>query len=291
MAAQEIFFFLNRGAASYKQNQAQWLKMFFILMLAFADFCFSSIFFLAFVMPNTISWCRIEAFLFESFRLASVLWTFANCLFWFMESVSLRSKELVIQSKEVQKVKLLFGLSICGCWGFPIVAMAFFQINPQYFEIDEKGVDLPWCSISDKSGQWIAFSFTPLALVWFTNLLFFFLHLYLTPKDKRQDKEVRILNWWFGGYVLGFTLVWTPHMIDRMLRMRHIQSFDLLVIHTFTEPLQGFLNAVVYTLIRCMLPRPSEEVYVLHNRKVISYRESAPLLPVQPMNVPQTNDN
>jgi len=278
MAGKEIHRYMKGSSDDELQKKIQQLKTTFILTLAFADICFSSIFWGAFFETGTGTRCEIEAILFEFFALSSVLWTCTNCYFWFMESAYLRTPSCnrISESEEIRKMIYLLGISVIVCWGFPIIGTTIFFVYPS-LEVNQQDFDLMWChyrNVSFKSWQWIGFSFAPLLLGWLFNVTLLVLHTKSgcshNKDENKEEKEITRsktgLDIWFWGYTGGFLFVWTGHIVDRLLLSQGIHNSWLMLFHAFTEPLQGFINALVYVLVLWKQHHGAEYESLLENQ-------------------------
>jgi len=244
------------------QARIRTLNMLFIVTLATTDLI--NVFNYPLALANGIhEVCLFQAGLMQVDQLASVLWTFPVCFFFFTITGSYTNGNQD-QEKVASKCKTLWIIANGVCWGFPVATLISVLNNNSF------GKSGNWCWIKPElKYEWWLFFYGELILVWIGNITLLVLHY---RRNQRTYVPIaKAMNRMLAGYVWVFIIAWTFAVVDRTLMTIGKQNEIISFLHEILEPLQGSLNFAVYFYVHKVLKFriiPEEESLQIEGHKI-----------------------
>jgi len=126
------------------------------------------------------------------------------------------------------------------CWGIPLAVVIACLSTGKY------GYNGAWCFIHDPKGIFPLFYYVPLIIVFLINLVI--LVLVRVKISKHSQSAVAKMNVLVSFYLLAFVTSQFFAVLNTIQGALAPQSpiFILYILHATFQPLQGFLNCIVY---------------------------------------------
>ncbi|KAL0491270.1 cyclic AMP receptor-like protein [Acrasis kona] len=221
-----------------------------IVYLSFADLLASSSYLIRFSkLDESGPWCLIEATFMCTFELCSVLWSSCICVHLLLNVL------FANKGKWLKWSELIYHII---SWGLPLIWTITLFFNHRF------GQATNWCWLkSDEDVQsfgWRFFTFLPIYCCMFFNLTVYVVVLVALRRllsnkqmsvifsNAGRRRELRALLA-FSFVMLAFFITWIPPFFNRMwetIHRRESEIFWLNMTQAITNPLQGFMNMVLY---------------------------------------------
>ncbi|GLD96153.1 hypothetical protein PINS_up004831 [Pythium insidiosum] len=197
--------------------------------------------------------CYVQAFLLQYFYLASYLWT--ACFAFHLYQI------IVVRNEYPER--LLWHYRVIG-WGIPGATIAFLVLRQLTGHLGVGAADRRWCWISvhtvddvatwQREGAWqqLLLFYVPIGVIFLFNAVMYRLILRFLAFDPMRDRLKRRIVF----YLVVFFLcsIWgVINRIVQFVRHDHEPSSFLTLMECICDPLQPFLNAVVYGTNRSSL--------------------------------------
>jgi len=126
------------------------------------------------------------------------------------------------------------------CWGIPLFS-TFISLG-----FDAYGLTGSWCFIANPLSFFRLFYYIPLIFVFFVNLcVFVAIRFKILRHNNSMISRVNII---VSFYLIAFSLSQLPTLINSIQNFSNPDKpiFSLFAFQLFLQPLQGFLNCIVY---------------------------------------------
>jgi hypothetical protein len=201
------------------------------------------------------TFCVIEAILMDVSELSAVFW--CTCIVIYI------SMNMLSTTEKAEKMEFLYHLI---SWGYPLIWCIVLCICDRY------GWEKYWCWIESYEGDgffsWRFFSYLPKCILLGFNAVAFVVNIILlrrfeTTKQTRFSDRVlinRLLR--LSMFVLPLYITWIPAILNRFIEYLNPDGgpYFLAIAQALTNPLQGFLNLIVFACIFKFGPKPKGTV-------------------------------
>ncbi|KAK5584282.1 hypothetical protein RB653_005890 [Dictyostelium firmibasis] len=214
-----VSFFLFKAARSFAT------KMIFFLSLS--DL-FAAIFYLPYYRDSDLM-CNLQGMGLVFFLSSSYLWTMCISISLFM-----------VFFTTIFELNHWFKYFHFICWGIPLFTAIISLIFHAY------GKTGSWCFISDPTSIFRLLYYLPLIVVFFINLVVFIaIRWKISQHSNSLVSKVNII---VSFYLIAFSLSQLPTIINSIQNFSNPDDpqFSLFAFQLLLQPLQGFLNCVVY---------------------------------------------
>jgi len=219
----------------FKESRSFGTKLVFFLSISDFGFSLSTSFFWKYVNNEHKIACTTQGVLIQFFSAVSVLWSF---FIGFSVYMNLWTERI-----DIEKLTKYFHIV---AWGYPVIAALIPLLHDSYGKLFH--VPASYCYIPESHKDDRLYLYAPTIAIFFILLILYVALVVKYRKRAALRPELSSMLKNMGLYLLAFLFSQSPGIANRLQNFAQPTHpiFTLTLLQTIFQPLQGFLDSLVY---------------------------------------------